>query len=493
MNLKEKLAVFRNIDTFTAGIAITIVLIYALLLAVLSTTAAILSFLSAFFMVLFLLVVWSKGTGHNLLTRVSSIFIIFMAILVLVAGFNIYVSISLGALLKTIYIVALTVTFFYTLLVIPLAIYSKIEEEKEVGGLRLDRYPYVSILVPAHNEENTIEGTIDSLIETSYPHKEIIVIDDGSEDDTYSVASKYVPQITLLSKKNGGKSSAINYGLLFSKGEIIVTVDADCIVGFNSIEELVRRFRNDSIMAVAGNIKVLNRENLLTKAQALEYIVSINIIRRALDLFGAVTVIPGALGAIRRKVIEGSGGYDNDTLTEDYDMTTKTLKTGKIVQSSSFAISYTVAPDNMRDFYKQRKRWYRGNTQGIFKHIDALSNYRYGNLYELSHPFSVLSMLMMPLFGIVVISSAIYLALTGAFFFVFAVFLIFSTLQILISVLALHFEDEDMSLALLAPLFVIGYKQLCDLIIIKSMVDVFSGRKLDWSYVESKGKSFDVM
>jgi poly-beta-1,6 N-acetyl-D-glucosamine synthase len=383
--------------------------------------------------------------------------------------------------IQLLFITSLTMTFFYNFFSVPLAVYNKYLEQKSRNA-ELETYPFVSILIPAYNEEKCIAETIENALEVDYPNKEVIVINDGSTDRTFEIASRYVPRINLLTKPNGGKSSALNYGLLFGKGEIIVTIDADGRVGRNCVREIVKRFQDENVKAVCGNIKVLNRVNLLTKCQALEYISSINIFRRAFDVFGCVTVIPGALGAIRREVLEEGGVYDKDTMAEDFDVTLKILKTGEIVQASSDALCFTQAPETLRDFYNQRIRWYRGNAQTLLKHKDAILNPRYGFLHELAMPFILVSMFFVPFASFIVLASAIGMVMTGGGMEVLKIFTTFVILQFLLSFLSLQLDDEDSKLSFYSPLFVVGYKQLTDLIVIKGLMDVLTGRKkLEWT------------
>src|SRR2546428_517778 len=145
-------------------------------------------------------------------------------------------------------------------------------------------YPSLSVLVPAYNEEKVIARTIEGLLETEYPKKEIIVIDDGSKDKTLEIASSYKSKVKVLHKENGGKASALNYGIAFAGGDIVVIVDADTIVGRQALKQVVKGFgRDEKVAAVAGNIKVRNRKNWITWCQALEYVAGIEIIRRAFD------------------------------------------------------------------------------------------------------------------------------------------------------------------------------------------------------------------
>jgi len=139
-------------------------------------------------------------------------------------------------------------------------------------------------MVPAHNEEKVIAQTIDSLLRQDYPNLEVIVVDDCSTDRTGEIAqnfaSKGLIKLVRLEKASDSKARAVNYGIPFSRGEIIVTVDADTILEPSSIFELVEAFSNPAVGAVSGNIRVLNRVNLLTRLQAYEYLVAMEAGRR---------------------------------------------------------------------------------------------------------------------------------------------------------------------------------------------------------------------
>ncbi len=417
------------------------------------------------------------------------------------------------SLILIIVMTSLSFTFFYLFSNIPLAVYHKFQEAKLQ---KLDRYPSLSILVPAYNEEKCIAATLETLIEADYPDKEIIVVDDGSTDQTFQIASRYVNQgIKVLRRPNGGKAMALNYGLLFAKGEIIVTVDADSLITKTALLELVQRFQDPTVVGVAGNVKVLNRTNLLTKLQALEYIFDINISRRALDIFGAIPVIPGCLGAFRRDALHSSGAWDSETVTEDYDVTVKASKTravtlnnghlttyplapdftitlkqakvGRVIQASSRALAYTEAPQSLGDLWRQRMRWYRGNFQTLFKHRDVFHNPRFGTLYSLAFPYVVISMIFIPIATIVIIISAVLAVLSGYTTQLLAIFGLFILLQFFICLLAIQLDEEDLKLSIYSPFFVIGYKHLLDLAKIKAGFDVLTKRQIGWQKVKRIG------
>jgi cellulose synthase/poly-beta-1,6-N-acetylglucosamine synthase-like glycosyltransferase len=227
----------------------------------------------------------------------------------------------------------------------------------------------VSIIVPAHNEEYNMRSILTSLLEIDYQNKEVIVVDDGSTDRTYSIASEYkrcfpIGRFSVIRKQNGGKSSALNYGIRFAKGDIIVVIDADSVVERNTIKEILREFQDSRVVGVAGDCVVSNRVNFLSKCQALEYVISINVFRRAFGALGLVLIVPGPLGAFRRKAMIERGLYDKDTRTEDFDITLKLLKTGGIVSEIN-SRSYTPVPTTFRDLYRQKNRWNRGAFQTL--------------------------------------------------------------------------------------------------------------------------------
>ena len=245
----------------------------------------------------------------------------------------------------------------------------------------LEATPSVSIIIPAYNEGKVIEKTIRSVLELSYKQKEIFVVDDGSKDDTLEIAKLMEtnnPISVISKKKNGGKWNALNKGIELSKSEIIVCIDADTVLDKNAIQPLVRHFIDSKVGAVAGNIKVGNRQKILTKLQALEYISKLNIQRRSEAFFRKVTVVPGPLGAFRRSIIKEVGFYSGDTFAEDADLTLKILKAGYKIKYEPNSIGYTEAPTSIFDLAKQRYRWYRGLLQVLIKHKGMVLNPKYG-------------------------------------------------------------------------------------------------------------------
>ena len=422
-------------------------------------------------------------------SRTVNLLPILAVVLPLVFG---YLTLYLGyfspllAILST----ALTIEFFSNFLALPLSIYHKHLETEFSNKLKPEgHWPSVSIIVPAHNEEKVIEKCIEALLEIDYPKKEVIVVDDGSADRTYELATRYEQEgVKVFHRSNaGGKSVALNTGILFAKGEIIVTCDADSLIDRSAIRKIATRFEDPLVNAVAGNVKVLNRTNLLTRCQALEYIVDLNIYRRVFDVFGAVPVVPGPLAAFRKSALNEIGFYDRDTLTEDFDITVKILKTGKIVRALSEASVYTEAPASWKDFYGQRLRWSRGTFQTLLKHSDVFRNSRFGSVYNLTFPYILLSMLFIPLASLVSIAVIIAAALTGSVFQVLYVMGGFILLQATYSFLAIQMDNEDLKLTVYSPLFVVGYKEIRNFIKIKALIDILRKKEMKWGAIQRVG------
>ncbi|QDI88132.1 glycosyltransferase [Candidatus Nitrosopumilus sp. SW] len=420
-------------------------------------------------------------------TKAPSVFLIFLlASPFIIAGMIAYEGYSLfESPVRIILLWAMTISFWSTMLFVPMAVLSKYREDIQPD---VKSYPKISIIIPAYNEEKVIANTIEGLLETKYPKKEIIFVDDGSKDNTLRIATNFKGQIKVLHKENGGKATAINYGIQYSTGEIIVIVDADTIIGRQSLKEIVKGFEvNEHVAAVAGNIKVRNQKNWITKCQALEYITGIQIVRRAFDVFGSITIVPGALGAFKKSFLTEAGAYGKETIVEDFDQTIKLLKAGLITQGSAKATAYTEAPNTLRDFIAQRKRWYRGNIQVLKRHSDALTNPRYGYLQKLSLPYLFLGMVITPIVGFTSTINAIIGIIMGDWWFVLQVSLIFTVVHYLMTALALRIDGEDQRLLGYAGFLVFGFKQIVDALLLKAMIEQLTKKKATWTSAKRIG------
>jgi len=410
--------------------------------------------------------------------------LVWMVIFPLVVGAvvlrDIWSGVTVTALLFTL---ALLLVFMYYWLVVPLALVQKVSQQ---NWTRPDLpWPPLTVLIPAYNEGEYVGRTIDSVAASTYPGElDIVVIDDGSTDGTYAEACEHATgNATVLQRENGGKHAALNEGLEHATTDIVVSVDADSVIAADALQLLVQEFdRHPDAGAIAGNIKVANRGTLVTNLQALEYIVGINTFRRAFDLLGVVTVVPGSLGAFRRETLESVGGYSGDTVTEDFDLTIEILKAGHAIHASE-GVVYTEGPESWSDLYRQRLRWFGGNIQTLRKHVEVFRNTQFGLLHRLGFPYVFLSLSMLPLLGLAVLALLILAVVQGSMAVLLVIAVFFTLLQFLLSALAIAIEDEDMRLAVYAPFSIVGFKQFLDAILLKSIVDILLLNNVTWTNV----------
>jgi poly-beta-1,6 N-acetyl-D-glucosamine synthase len=243
--------------------------------------------------------------------------------------------------------------------------------------------PPVTILVPAYNEAAVIQGSIRSLLTLDYPRYEIIVIDDGSSDDTCRKARAFEgthggAHVRVIRKQNAGKARALNTGIAAARSEFVLCMDGDSALHPATLKRAVRHLTDPAVGAVAGSVKVVNRANLLSTLQALEYVEGLNMVRAAQGFFRLVNIIPGPIGVFRVSALRRVGGYDSDTFAEDCDLTLKLLDDGWQIYYEPEAIAYTEAPERLLDLLKQRYRWTRGILQAIRKHRGTLVSFRRG-------------------------------------------------------------------------------------------------------------------
>ncbi len=217
--------------------------------------------------------------------------------------------------------------------------------------------PLVSVIVPAYNEERNVKTAVASLLESGYPSLEVIVVDDGSSDRTFEAASSVRDErVRVIRKRHGGKASAINTGLKLAKGEIIVVMDADSVLSPGSIDILVRRFYDDDVVAVGGQVRVLV-DSLLSLLQDVEHL-RIAMFRRAREMDN-LGIAPGPLSAFRRETLIKGGGFPMD-LVEDYAVTLKLKDTGKVVYAPK-AVVWTRMHSSLGRLWRQRVRWTMGD------------------------------------------------------------------------------------------------------------------------------------
>lgn len=368
-----------------------------------------------------------------------------------------------------------------------------------------ERYqPFVSVLVPAFNEELVIRNTIDSLLASDYANYEVIFVDDGSTDRTGEVVREsfsHDTRVKPFSVPNAGKAAALNFGLRHATGEVVIALDADTLFARQTLGALAHRFYDPKVGAVAGNAKVGNRINIVTRWQALEYITSQNMDRRAFASLNCITVVPGAVGAWRRDLLEQAGGFPGDTLAEDQDLTLRIRRLGYNIGYEENAIAWTEAPDGLRSLARQRFRWAYGTLQCMRKHLDALFRPRYGTLGFVALPnvwiFQILFPLISPVMDLMLIYTLISAGLDwleqpkGYSFTNLQQILFYYALFLAIDWLAACFAfllEKKEQWRLLWWLFLqrFCYRQVMYSVMIKSVAVATRGKIVGWGKLERK-------
>lgn len=359
----------------------------------------------------------------------------------------------------------------------------------------------VSVIVPAYNEEVNAVRTVESLLMQDYKYLDIVFVDDGSKDSTFETVKKAFdgnPKVKVFTKPNGGKASALNFGIQKSDAEFVVCIDADTQLKTDAVTKLIETFylqgKPAEVGAVAGNVKVGNEINMITKWQSIEYITSQNFDRRAFSLLNCITVVPGAIGGFRRKAILEAGGFTTDTLAEDCDLTMRLHKTGYIIENCNDAISYTEAPETIGQFLKQRFRWSFGILQSFWKHRDAIFRKRYKNFGRVALPnillYQILLPFLAPLADLLLVLSLILSGLgliVADPVHIIAYYLIFSLVDIAGAALAFAFEKEDFKkLIWMIPQRLV-YRQLMYYILFKSIRKAVKGEIQSWGVLKRTG------
>ena len=365
--------------------------------------------------------------------------------------------------------------------------------------------PAVTVVVPAWSEEKVIVRTIESLLGQEYAGElDVVVVDDGSPDATFAAARNAYgdhPRVAVYTKANGGKSTALNYGIARARGEIVVCLDADTLFQPDTVARLVAPLADPKVGAVAGNAKVGNRLNLVTRWQALEYVTSQNVDRRAFSLLNAITVVPGAVGAWRKDLVVAAGGFSHDTLAEDQDLTIAIRRMGYAVAYADDAIAWTEAPDTLGGLARQRFRWSFGTLQCAWKYRGDLFRRRSGSLGWVALPntwlFQLLFTALSPLADLTFIWSLVSIWIDRmehgatyanvAFQHLAEYYALFLLVDWGAAVIAFLIEPrEERSLTWLIFLQRFAYRQVMYWVVLKAFASAFRGRVVGWGKLERK-------
>lgn len=240
--------------------------------------------------------------------------------------------------------------------------------------------PRVSVMVPAWNESVGVLETVKTLLESTYRNVEIVVVNDGSTDDSdelirafkkiHNQNNKGNPEkieIVYHYKKNGGKGAALNTAIKLSKGDILLSIDADCLVMLDTIKNIVRHFADPKVMAAVGNVKVGNTKHLIGVIQYLEFLFSFYF-KKADSIMSTIYIVGGAAGAFRRETLDMVGVYNTTNITEDIELSVRIQDAGMKIVYVSDALIYTEGASEIKGLMKQRLRWKRGRFETFFQH-----------------------------------------------------------------------------------------------------------------------------
>ncbi|WP_423142306.1 polysaccharide deacetylase family protein [Parablastomonas sp. CN1-191] len=366
--------------------------------------------------------------------------------------------------------------------------------------------PTVTVIIPAFNEERVIVSSIARVLASEYPALQVIVADDGSRDRTSDLVREAFgsdPRVLLLTLTNGGKAAALNRAVRDARGEVIIALDADTQFEALTIRRLARWFGDPRLGAVAGDARVGNRVNLVTRWQAVEYITAQNLERRALAGFDAMTVVPGAVGAWRRAALDAVGGYPEDTLAEDQDLTIAIQRFGWRVTYDPRATAWTEAPESFAALAKQRYRWAFGTLQCLWKHRSALRRGRPTGLALIGMPqawlFQILFAAISPVIDLALLLSLVGTALRieqhgwaqtrGDVGTMGLYWLAFTAIDVLCGWIAYRLDDRRPRYP--AHLLVaqrLVYRQIMYWVVLRAIASAIGGWVVGWGKLERSGR-----
>jgi cellulose synthase/poly-beta-1,6-N-acetylglucosamine synthase-like glycosyltransferase/peptidoglycan/xylan/chitin deacetylase (PgdA/CDA1 family)/spore germination protein YaaH len=346
----------------------------------------------------------------------------------------------------------------------------------------------ISVLVAAFNEEKVIAETLRSLLATDYTGEmEVIVIDDGSTDGTAAEVETLAssdPRVRLLRQPNRGKARALQRGLAVMRTGVAVFLDADTHCQRDTLRRLVEPFSDNTIGGVSGHAKVGNLRTFIARCQALEYTCGFNLDRRAYTRWNCMTVVPGAISAIRKSAIDDAGGLSLETLAEDTDLTLTLHKRGQRMVYVPEAIAWTEAPETVKTLARQRFRWAYGTLQCLWKHRDMVFNWKYGALGWFSLPsvwfFQIILVAITPMVDLFLLVSLPF----GAWSAVLPFVIVFLSMDVILATLACIIERESIFVAWrILPMRLI-YRPMLSYVVWKAILRAVKGALVGWGKLE---------
>ena len=348
--------------------------------------------------------------------------------------------------------------------------------------------PPISVIIAAYNEEKVIAATLRAVTDTSYMGEfEVVVVDDGSQDQTVREIEKAAfinRRVRLVRQQNGGKAEALRTGVAAARFETLVFLDADTHFARDTFAALVKPLSDPKVGAVSGHAKVGNLRTFIARCQSLEYICGFNLDRRAYAQWNCITVVPGAVSAIRREALEKAGGFCLDTLAEDTDLTLCLHKEGYRIEYAPAAVAWTEAPEGPIQLMRQRFRWAFGTLQCLWKHRDIVFNPQYGALGWFSLPsvwfFQIVLVALTPIVdGLLIVSLVL-----GGWMAMWSYVLIFLMMDLMLAFLACYLDDEKLRNAwTILPMRII-YRPMLSWVIWRALYRAFKGAWVTWGKLE---------
>lgn len=250
-----------------------------------------------------------------------------------------------------------------------------------------DNAPMVSVLIPCFNEADNLNTSIPHLLNMDYPNYELIFINDGSRDNTLQIIRDWALQaekIVVLTQENGGKASAMNLGLRYARGKYIVGIDGDSILDYSAISYMVQTLeRDETLGALTGNPRVRNRSTVLGRLQVAEFSSIIGLIKRSQSVLGTLFTMSGVIMCLRRDMLRELGGWSENMMTEDIDITWKAQTAGYNVAYEPRALCWVLMPETVYGLYKQRLRWAQGGAEVMLKNFKQMWRWRNFRLWPL--------------------------------------------------------------------------------------------------------------